>query len=417
MKLKLVMLALIVCLILISCSSRDGGDDFEKDKSYKLKVMAADEQSFMTNYGNYVKARFPNVEFQVIPINQIFGDEDLQESLLQLVAAEQPDVFVGMPFFMIRMLQDSNGLVSLSNVIGKDTLSEIHPGVKQLMEHLGEGEIYSIPTSFISQVLFYNKRVFAEQGITLPIESTNWQEFLQLIRRFVNTDSLGLYLSYSDPSALLTQIGQSEGLAYISPQSHKVTLNTDSWANIAGMVKELYREGVINDWDSADSSDLFLQGKAAIMVGDSSYYTQLEAANLPFEWGVLPLPGADQTKIEIQPEGLVAINSKSQHEAEAVRFIRFLLSDQMADIINHTTNLLPSALSFSYNTDANHPLHFLYTRDADTFITENEERIFSMSGDFQKYMAETMKRMVLDEVGLREGLQLIEEFGNNQTNK
>ncbi|GGG73684.1 ABC transporter substrate-binding protein [Paenibacillus radicis (ex Gao et al. 2016)] len=404
------LLAILLCSMIVSgCANKEDESSFEKDKHYKLKVMAPTSDSFFEAYGTYINMEFPNVEFEVIPAQDIYD----KEKLLQTVSAEQPDLYIGMHSYLMDILQEEQKLLPLRNRLGKETLKSLHPGVKQQQEYLGDGEIYTIPLLFGSNVLFLNKDLFIKQGISLPDESVSWQELFQLARRFSGSETEGLYSNSYSLGSFVTWIGLTEGLTYLNRAVNKVTLNTDSWRKIVELIKPMYEEGLLNDLN-ANAENPFLEGNVAMTFANSYFYDQLNERNTDFEWRVLPVPGKDRSAMEIDPERLVGISSSSQQDKEAIKFIRYLMSGKMSNIQYHSSSLLSSSLLSEVNTNPAHPLHFIYSKDANISALEQQKRSFYTPTEFQSYFDETLLKIMNNELDVQDGLQSIEDFGNTR---
>jgi len=414
--------AVIVLSLLFAGCSSDGGDGMlDRDKSYKLKVLYTDQESFMEKYGYYIQADYPNIELQVVPIADVWQSgsfEDIQRNLVRRMEAEEPDL-VFLQSWQMPLLQQAGQLKPLKHLLGSETIGNLHPGVKRLLEREGDGELYSIATTFIAEAVFYNKDLFQRYRIPVPDDTADWKQLLELAGRFPSGETLGFYWPPADPGILLETIGLSEGLSYIQNQNGRaaVAMNTDSWANIAKRLKAAYDAGATNRPDengSSDGEDLFRKGEAAITAADSGYAQKLVDAGVSFEWGVLPLPSADLTKMVLMPEYLIAINKNSRHAEEAAALIRYIQGDKISRLLYNVSSMLPSSMTSTIAADDSHPLHYMYTRDADTAALDSWERIQNMPLEFASRFHETIQSMMAGKIEVREGLQSIEQFGNEQ---
>ena len=79
-------------------------------------------------------------------------------------------------------------------------------------EVFGKGPIYGFPTDFSPfTLLFYNKKLFDEAGISYPTKSLSWEEFLKLAEKLTKRDEKGRIMQYGvydiDPYVLIYQNG------------------------------------------------------------------------------------------------------------------------------------------------------------------------------------------------------------------
>ena len=413
---KKILLFIFFTTIVMGCSVKEEEKLFNPKESYKLKVLYYDSESFYTKYGNYINMEFPNLEFEIVPLKLVYtGEGSLNENLLKLVSSEQPDILFLNREYM-KTLQAEHQLLPLRALLGEDEINSLHKGAVELLEWYGDGEIYGVATSFVASALFYNKTLFAKNGVNIPDEPMSWNQFSHLVQRFDNSDEAAFYFQNADPSALFTIIGFFDGLSYLDKANNKITLNTDSWAEVAEVIKPLYEKKLIQSSELSSGDNLFSSGLAAITVADHHLFFQLSEMQLPFEWGVLPLPGRDHSQTNISLENIVAIHNQSIKAKESVKLIQFLASEKMSKIIDNTSSTLSTSIRSSIAKDKDHPLHFIYERSANIFAEENYNRIQSMSEDFLEsfmpYFSEHIQKIVRGEIQVRDGLQKIEDYGN-----
>lgn len=414
---RIIFLSLVLVFILSGCKNEES-QWFSDDETYKLKVLYWDKESFFSTYGNFILSEFPTIEFEIVPLKQVYTNgTSPNEGLKQLIATEQPDVlFLNQNQFQV--IQEQQALYPLRNILDKNMLNNIHSGVRELLEFQGEGEMYGVANSFNSSVLILNEDVFLQNGVSLPEGDLSWQEFIQYALRFQGTNVLGFLTPSSEPASLATSIGISEGLSYISWDQSSVTLDTEGWASIIKMIKPLYEEGVVNDWNTSyePENSPFLKGEAAATIGDYSMYRMLIESKLPFQWRIIPLPSGNHSEAIIELNQIMAIYKESEHVKTAGTFIEYFFSEKMVRVLENTSISLPASLFSSVHSDTSNPFHFLYARSANIEATTNYPIMELMPDEFlssfSPYYAEYMRKIMLDEIDVQEGLKQIQEYGN-----
>ncbi len=361
--------------------------------------------------------QYPNIKFKVISSDPIYNsDRPVKESLTDLVEKEQPDLLF-LTQYQQQILQETNALMPLKALLDSSVLENMPQGVRDLLGYYGDGDFNSVAEVFSSEALFYNKKLFEQFSIPVPDGSMSWADFSNTARRFTNTDVLGLYTASMDPSVLFVKMGLSDGLSYLNKDKTHLTMNTDGWTKLAETVKSMYMDGVVNKAASASDND-FISGSAAMTIAQVGLYEQLVSMKVPFEWGVVPLPASDHSKIPIDLAKLIAVNKNSVNGEAAASIIEFIMSDPaIAANSRASTSLLPTAVATSTDyRESSNPLNFMYTLSANININEQHDRLQSMPEDFiQSFFPELTSRMgdiIRGEIDSRSGLMEVESYGN-----
>lgn len=408
-------LALLVALSgLTACAHNEPRVD--SDESHKLKILFHDTQSFFSQYGNYLNMEVPEWQLEVVTDNPIYRTNDpLEEALIRLVNEEQPDILF-LDQNRMKILREHNLLLPLMNRFDASFLEVLPVGVQEAMMKDENGDFYGVPQSFTGEVLYYNKSLLAQQGISMPDKLT-WKEYALLLQRFPAGEPFGAYLQGSSPSSLFAKVGRSEGLAYWSPDRSRMTLNTEGWKDVVRTIKPLYGKRVIdNTFNNIFDSDSFMQGKAATTINSDDYYGRLEAAKVPFDWGVMPVPTQEAGQTPINVMQYVAINKQTANPKEAVRFIRTLFEPKLVSIFEKNDSHQIASMDSSVGRDGSHPLHFLYVDHADRHDLEAAERQDGLSEsfirDFYTYLSDRLDDILFGGEEPDKVFADIEEHGN-----
>jgi len=222
---------------------------------------------------------------------------------------------------------------------------------------LDDGKIYGLPLSVDTLVMFYNKDLFNNAGISQAPQYWN-KEFLQDIKKLTKQDpkkgivQAGVAMGgssnierFSDVlSVLMMQNGatmmDSNGqvLFHSIPQFAQDTNYNPGlealrfYTDFANPTKESY------SWNSelANSLEMFISGNLAIMFGYSYHLPTIksQAPKLNFSIAKLPqIEGNPPTNVNFANYWVEVVSKKSQHPDVAWDFIQFITREEQ--VINY----------------------------------------------------------------------------------
>ncbi|MHA7966359.1 ABC transporter substrate-binding protein [Paenibacillus sp. CAU 1782] len=388
--LKKVVPAVLLTSVLAGCSFGSGGAE-DPNKETVLKVMYYDERAFNQTYGMLYSALNPNVTIEVVSTQDLYrgsnnteeGEEfDYDKAFAKLIEDEKPDVLILESEQYEKMSQDAK-LLDLDTMITKDKYDTegLLTGMVDYMKEFGGGQLYGIPTSFSSQVMYYNKALFDKYNIAYPTDQMTWDEVINLAKQFPIDGEpedrvYGLRAGYSgDLSEISQLLASSEGITYIIPKSKQLTINTDGWKRIletsldAINSKALYFEDR-NNWGMSGGMSMddyymqnpFLAGRLAMTVDHNYLMQQIKEAQqysqnkdqIVSDWDVVTVPVSAQNPDQspnMYYGGIMAISKDATSPEEAWKFISYVTGDEYARV--NAKN------SYSYNF----PVRTKYIKD------------------------------------------------------
>ncbi|MFB9279544.1 ABC transporter substrate-binding protein [Cohnella cellulosilytica] len=195
-----------------------------------------------------------------------------------------------------------------------------------------DGKTYMIPTaSDVSNVIWYNKKLFAEAGVEPP---QTWEQFLEISEKLKTAGIKPLVSGNKDlwPGGnwiahLVSRVVGEQ--AYGDALQLEQPFSSPDFVTAFGYARELWDKGYLNDSVNAIADDegdsLFFNGQAAMHpIGSWLVSGAMESApELELGYFNLPaMPGGkgDQTSVLGVQNGFV-INAKSAHFQEAVDFM------------------------------------------------------------------------------------------------
>jgi multiple sugar transport system substrate-binding protein len=373
----------LIAAMLAGCSS--GGESKDKvpdpGEPVTLKVAYFNEQSFYQSYGNVFNAKYPNVEFEIIPTMDVSMQKDPVQAMSDLIDAEQPDVVL-LTMEQYETLAADGKLYDLDAMVQQSgfDIENIVEGVVQLLRDSGGGKLYGLSPSFNTKALYYNKDLFAKYGVPEPSDGMTWEEVLQLAARFPadgddESRIYGFAPSMFDQNAfkLIQDMAAAKGLNYLNADATELTLSDPEWKEIFEAVVGGYAGKTVfmpQNSEQGFSLDgmLFQQGRAAMTVDNpmlmnmsnggmaggavsfraasgSDEAVQEVKSPEPINMGVVTAPvdasAPDQTS-EYEISQIFAINAASAQSDQAWTFVQYVHSEEAAKIRAKTSMGLES---------------------------------------------------------------------------
>ncbi len=294
----------------------------------QIKFWMPSSDLAMPSYVEEVKGDI-KVEFTSVPQSEY-------ERRLRIAIAngQAPDV-VGLDGPNMPSYADGGAIIPLDEFWDKADLEDFPESVIKSVQY--KGKIYAMPIQETGTVLFYNKKLFAEAGITPPDSIENawtFEEYYENAKRVTQKDASGKTIVYGTQPCMDPPSQIHEGMTYnylmyinaaggrpISENGKTATgyFDSDSVRKAMQLIADLHMEGIA---PRQIISDGFRAGKIASMVTGlwmiSTYnkYSELE-------WGTAPM-ARDVTYGAGMGSWEIAITSQSQNKELAWKFVERL---------------------------------------------------------------------------------------------
>ncbi len=216
-----------------------------------------------------------------------------------------------------------------------------------------DGSIYGIPFLQETQVIFYNKELFAEAGLTVPEDGMiTWDQLRDFAQQLTKRDADGNVTTWGLLAPLEQRlwwclVRENEG--HVLNQHEDGTWHVEIDDNAKEAIK-FYTDLVTVDhvmpqdvisYDFMSLLQGFLNKKYAMISFGCwvrSWIDRLGRGKI--DWGMLEVKGPKQTVTAADPQA-VAIYAKSAHKAEAFQFIQFFTNTENSAQIAHADWLFP----------------------------------------------------------------------------
>ncbi|CAM4456769.1 maltose ABC transporter periplasmic protein [Mycobacterium basiliense] len=202
-----------------------------------------------------------------------------------------------------------------------------------------DGGQYAFPEQWSGNYLYYNRRLFGEEGVPPP--PSGWEqpwtfaEFLDTARALTKRDAAGRvsqwgFVDTFVPSLSAGLFAMNNGVPWSTPRMNPTHLNVGNEAFIEGF--QFYADLAskhrvapsASEVQSMATTDLFSLGKAAMALGGHWRYQTFDRVDgLDFDVTALPLgPKGRKPCSNIGATGL-AIAASSRHQEQAWEFVKF----------------------------------------------------------------------------------------------
>lgn len=210
-----------------------------------------------------------------------------------------------------------------------------------------EGKLYSVSdTLMLSGGYWYNKEIFRLAGIQKIPES--WEEFLEVcgtIEKWSEENGKDIkplqvsaegYLYLADH--MLINSGQKE-----LDIKNWTEMKTEDMEKIFDILRTIYRYSFPDDknYSYRDEKDLFNEGKLAICI-NGVWGAPMIDENIDAEYALIPTDGSYTMSCESAGLGyVVGKTGDGKKEEAAVRFVKYIISDEVQERILKETEQVP----------------------------------------------------------------------------
>ncbi len=200
-----------------------------------------------------------------------------------------------------------------------------------------DGKVYGLPFGVNCTGMVYNKKLLEENGCEVP---TNWEEFRETAKKVSSDSANGFAIT-----ALQTEESMYEFLPLfwsMGGNIHKV--NEKESYQAFQFLNQMEQEGSLSSQSVSltmgDLTNLFIQGKIAMMFNSSMAIDSIKENAPELEFGVAPIPcGENQTTVAGGEIIGVADNDNKEY---SIQFLKYIADpERMADYIDDFGFLAP----------------------------------------------------------------------------
>lgn len=338
--------ALGAALVLSGCSGQSTGGQASsvdlEDVEYSGTITMVNKFSdpSVSEYFPAMAKEFEEAHPGVTVEVQQESDQGYKDKIKVLASSNSiPDIYFAWPGSYAKQFVDAGLALDLTSVIGEGTDWNETLVPAAVGAGVYDGKNFGVPIDLNAKFMFYNQRIFDENGLSVP---TTFEELLStcqtLKSKGVNPVNFGNkngwpalhYVtqlnSYNVPGATLEQDYSSDAPEFTDP----------GYATALGQLRQIIDEctetgDTANGIDHTDAQVGFASGESAMMYLESLEIGLLEGTQLDADgYGLFQLPPADGGNGD--PDSLVGapdlflVNPKSENPALAVAFLQFIVS-------------------------------------------------------------------------------------------
>lgn len=280
-----------------------------------------------------------NPDIEIVDTNVANGDQYLTKITTEMAANNAPDIFQTWLSGRLEPFVKAGRIYPLNAVIAKDPALKSVLVPANLKNGTFNGKVYAFPNVVTSELLFYNKELFAKNGLQIP---KTWEQFIAVIKKLKANGVVPLALPNKDP-----WVG-SIPYMYIfdriaGPQKWEQTCVTHTgrftepeYAAAAKKLLEMRDAGAFPDnYNSMDYNEgkvLFTSGKAAMyMMGTWELGSLINAMGDKVDFFPFPVIAGGKGNAGgyvLSQDCAYAISNNSKYKTAAAKFLKFMFSKE-----------------------------------------------------------------------------------------
>ncbi|MGI5287044.1 ABC transporter substrate-binding protein [Nonomuraea polychroma] len=336
-----VLLATAVLAITAAC----GGEGAAGEIKLRFSYWGSDARHKMTEEAiKKFEAKNPNIDV----VGEFSGFGSYYETLAMKVAGgEAPDV-ITIEIRGLREYADRGTLADLSSTV---TTADIDG--KVLATGAIDGKQFAIPTGVNAWSLVVDPKAMKDAGQKLPDDTMwTWEEYVDLAAKITASTGGKVYGTQQAFNPAFLQIFAAQrGESFYNGNKIGVSRNTLKawWAVHGKLIKTKGSPDAAKSVELAalgEDRSLFATGNGAMGMWWSNQLGSINKAAGGREVDLLRMPkaqGATTGGMFLQPAMFYTASAKSEHQAEAAKFIDFMINDPEAGAIILSDRGLPAS--------------------------------------------------------------------------
>ena len=329
----------------------EGGYDGSEVTIKFYNTMGTKYTDMMTHYIEEFNKLYPNIHVECTSVGSY---DDVRDQIsTEITVGNQPNLAYCYPDH-VALYNLAGAVATLDSLIDSQIEVKRADGTTEILglteeqkndfiagyynegRQFGDDLMYSMPFSKSTEVLYYNKTFFEENGLTVP---TTWDEMKEVCAKIKAIAPNSIPLGYDSESNWFITMCEQYGSPYTSATGDHFLFNNETNRNFVKMFREWYQAGYLTTQKlyGAYTSGLFTvqeEGKTRsyMSIGSSAGATYQRPAKgedgkYPFEVGIATIPqvSADNKKVISQgPSVCIFKKSNPQEVVASWLFLKFL---------------------------------------------------------------------------------------------
>ncbi len=327
----------------------EGGYDGSAVTITFYHTMGSNLSEVLNQYITEFNKLYPNI---TVEATQIGGYDDVRDQIsTEITVGNQPNIAYCYPDH-VALYNLAGAVAALDNLIDSEIPVTRADGTTEILglteaekddfidgyyeegRQFGDGLMYTLPWSKSTEVLYYNKTFFDQNGLTVP---KTWDDMEELCRAIKEIDPTSIPLGYDSEGNWFITMTEQLGSPYTSATEPHYLFNNDTNKAFVKRFREWYQKGYVTTQTiyGAYTSGLFTAEsgtKSYMSIGSSAGATHQRPTadadgNYPFEVGIATIPQVDPANPKVISQGpSVCIFSKSnpQEVIASWLFVKFM---------------------------------------------------------------------------------------------
>jgi raffinose/stachyose/melibiose transport system substrate-binding protein len=257
-----------------------------------------------------------------------------------LKGGDAADIIQLRPYRGAAKLADAGYLVPLDDKI--KGLSNITPGLVDAAKG-SDGKIYGVPLSVNSVQIYYNKKIFQENNLSVP---QTWDDLMKICQTLKAKGITPFALGGKDGWILSLTHGALGPDVYGGTQfvndflAGKAKFTDPKFVASIQRMKDLaqYFPDNFMGLTANDGMALFFSEKAAMYVGGSFDLQPIRTQNPNLQLGFFPVPpqSGGSPVVSTWVDGSYGVNAKSPHVDAALKFLEYMTTKEFGQLFADT---------------------------------------------------------------------------------
>lgn len=253
-----------------------------------------------------------------------------------------------------------------------------------------QGNVYGFPRDIGLEVLYYNKVIFDEVGVTYPTDEWTWDDFQKALEALTKVESTGRVSRYAlgmEGGKYQLWVGQNKGaiLDDFSNPSKCMLTEPEAMAGIKFFADMMNNNQAMRDANLSQAGGdaaVFQSGQVAMIIQNASRISAFNAANMNYDVATVPIPVGGQRSAGAGGAAWV-MSSLSDDKDAAWTFLSWLQSTDGGQAIYTASGEILPALKSTALSETFMGGDIPANRQA--FITEGENAKVGRFGFFPEW--------------------------------
>jgi len=357
----LLCMILIASVVLSGCGSSNGGseggsgsngDNADGGETLTVMCVGTEADTYLDAYKSIAEKFSKDNEYGVTVNIEFYENEQYKTKLTTLMASNAvPDLFFTWELSYLQPFVAGGKVADITSYLEEDQewKDQFSDGTLELLSYNDKN--YGVPTQKTLCVMFYNKQIFAENGVEVP---TSYDEFLAACETLKKAGVTPMTMSGTDawiPAQFVQQIagGMAGDQLFNDICDGKEVWNNKTHVKAAEEVKTMADAGYFQDgyigMGPEEAKDLFINGSAAMYFMGAWEAGNIQSGTIGEDAGAFVLPAYDSLYSNISVGSVDTSFSAAEtckNKEAAVAFLKYWTSQEVEEMLLYDVGRIPA---------------------------------------------------------------------------